>query len=59
MSEQKKIFCCYSMNLKNYLSENGVRYELEALSKSTHKTFWLYIIDKQLQKFLEEWAARK
>lgn len=47
------------MNLKNFLSENGVRYELEALSKSTRKTFWLYIIDERLQKLLQEWAARK
>ena len=59
MDEQKKIYCCYSMNLKNFLSENGVRYELEALSKSTRKTFWLYIIDERLQKLLQEWAARK
>lgn len=59
MSEQKRIYCCFSLNLKNYLSENGVRYELEALSKSTHKTFWLYVIDKRLQELLQEWAARK
>ena len=47
------------MNLKNFLSENGVRYELEALSKSTHKTFWLYILDEKLDELLKEWAARK
>ena len=58
MNEQK-IYCCYSMNLKNYLAENGVRYELEAMSKSTHKTFWLYIIDDKLRSLLEEWTARK
>ena len=59
MDEQKRIYCCYSMNLKNFLSENGVRYELEALSKSTHKTFWLYILDEKLDELLKEWAARK
>lgn len=59
MSEQKRIYCCFSLNLKNYLSENGVRYELEALSKSTYKTFWLYVIDERLQELLQEWAARK
>lgn len=59
MNEKKRIYCCYSMNLKNFLSENGVRYELEALSKSTHKTFWLYILDEKLDELLKEWAARK
>ena len=59
MNEQKRIYCCFSLNLKNYLSENGVRYELEAMSKSTHKTFWLYIIDDRLNQLLKEWTARK
>lgn len=59
MDEQKRIYCCYSLNLKNYLSENGVRYEIEALSKSTHKTFWLYIIDDKLNQLLQEWTIRK
>lgn len=59
MSEQKRIYCCFSLNLKNYLSENGVRYELEAMSKSTHKTFWLYIIDNKLNQLLKEWTAKK
>lgn len=59
MDEQKRIYCCYSLNLKNYLSENGIRYEIEALSKSTHKTFWLYVIDDKLNQLLQEWTTRK
>lgn len=59
MDEQKRIYCCYSLNLKNYLSENGIRYEIEALSKSTRKTFWLYIIDDKLNQLLQEWTIRK
>ena len=59
MDNKQKIYCCYSMNLKNYLSENGIRYELEAMSKSTHKTFWLYVLDDNLKQLLHEWSARK
>lgn len=59
MNKQNKIYCCFSMNLKNFLSDNGIRYELEALNKSTHKTFWLYIIDDKLNQLLTEWTTRK
>ena len=59
MDKQKKTYSCFSLNLKNFLSENGVRYEVEAMSKSTHKTFWLYIIDDKLNQLLKEWTVRK
>lgn len=59
MNEQNKIYCCFSMNLKNFLSDNGVRYKLEALSKSTHKTFWLYIVNDKLNQLLTEWTMKK
>lgn len=59
MNKQNKIYCCFSMNLKNFLSDNGIRYELEALSKSTHKTFWLYIVDDKLNQLLTEWTMKK
>ena len=47
------------MNLKNFLSDNNVRYEVEALSKSTHKTFWVYIVDDKLNQLLTEWTIKK
>ena len=59
MNKQNKIYCCFSMNLKKFLSDNGIRYELEALSKSTHKTFWLYIVDDKLNQLLTEWTMKK
>ena len=59
MDKQQKIYCCYSMNLRNYLSKNGIRYELEAMSKSTHKTFWLYIKNDKLNQLLQEWTVNK
>jgi len=59
MNKSKRVYCCFSMNLKNFLSEHNVRYEIEALSKSTHKTFWLYIIDEELKQLLQEWSVNK
>lgn len=59
MNKQNKIYCCFSMNLKNFLSDNGIRYEIEALSKSTHKTFWVYIVDDKLNQLLTQWSTCK
>lgn len=59
MNKQNKIYCCFSINLKNFLSDNGIRYEIEALSKSTHKTFWVYIVDDKLNQLLTQWSTCK
>ena len=39
----KPLYCCYSVPLMSYLSNNGVNYEVVALNKNTHNTMWIYI----------------
>lgn len=51
-----KLYCCYSLPLKNFLFEHGVKYEIVALSPKTKSTMWIYIKDETLDRFLNEWS---
>jgi len=52
-----KLYCCYSLNLRNFLYENGLRYELAALNPNSKKLFWVYIKNKKLDELLDKWSA--
>lgn len=54
-----KLYCCYSLNLRKYLSQNGIRYELVAKNPNSDMLFWAYIRDEKLDKLLTKWAAMK
>ena len=55
----RKIFCCYSVDLKHFLSNNGIRYDLCALNPNNSHMFWAYVRNEKLDKFLNEWSNRK
>ena len=52
------LYCCYSMNLRNYLYQHGLRYELAALNPNSKKLFWVYIKTEKLDKLLTEWSTK-
>lgn len=54
-----KLYCCYSLNLRKFLFENGLRYELAAKNPNSDSLFWVYIKDEKLDKLLNEWSANK
>ena len=54
-----ELYCCYSLNLRNYLYENGLRYKLAALNPNSKSLFWVYVKDEKLDKLLNEWSANK
>ena len=54
-----KLYCCYSLNLRNYLYKNGLRYELAALNPNSKSLFWVYMKNEKLDKLLSEWSANK
>lgn len=56
---KSKLYCCYSLNLRNFLESKGLRYELAALNPNSQKLFWVYIKTKQLDELLEEWSAKE
>lgn len=54
-----KLYCCYSLNLRNFLYKHGLRYELAAKNPNSDKLFWVYIKDKKLDELLTKWTTEK
>ena len=53
------LYCCYSLNLREFLYKNGVRYKLAALNPNSKSLFWVYVKNEKLDKLLSEWSANK
>lgn len=53
-----ELYCCYSLPLRNYLRNNGVKYKLAALNPNSKKLFWVYVKDEKLDNLLNEWSAK-
>ena len=53
-----ELYCCYSLPLRNFLYENGLRYKLCALNPNSQHRFWVYVKDKQLNTLLNKWSAK-
>lgn len=54
-----ELYCCYSLNLRDFLYNNGVRYKLAALNPNSKSLFWVYVKNKRLDRLLTEWSANK
>lgn len=54
-----ELYCCYSLNLRNYLYESGLRYKIAALNPNSKSLFWVYVKTDKLDKLLNEWSANK
>lgn len=57
--ENVELYCCYSLNLREFLCDNGVRYKLAALNPNSKSLFWVYVKNEKLDKLLSEWSANK
>ena len=53
------LYCCYSLNLREFLNDNGLRYKIAALNPNSKSLFWVYVKDEKLDKLLSEWSANK
>lgn len=53
------LYCCYSVDVRNFLKNNGVRYKIVAENPNSHKIFWVYVRDEKLDRLLNEWSAMK
>lgn len=56
---ESKIFCCYSLNLRNYLASKDIPYEAVGLNPNSYRMFWAYIKTQKLDKELKEWKGTK
>lgn len=54
-----ELYYCYSLPLRNYLYENGLRYKLAALNPNSKKLFWVYVKNEKLDNLLNGWTANK
>lgn len=54
-----KLYCCYSINLRDFLYSKGFRYELAECNPNNGRLHWVYIITPELSKALDEWSNRK
>lgn len=54
-----KLYCCYSLNLRNFLYKNGLKYELAAKNPNSDKLFWVYIKNEKLDSLLHKWSVNK
>ena len=54
-----ELYCCYSLNLRKYLYDNGLRYKIAALNPNSKSLFWVYVKDEKLDRLLNEWSANK
>lgn len=59
MDKNTELYCCYSLNLREFLYKNGLRYKLAALNPNSKSLFWVYIKNEKLDKLLNEWSANK
>lgn len=59
MNENVQLYTCYSLNLRNYLYDNGIKYKLAARNPNSNKLFWVYVKDKKLDELLTKWATKK
>ena len=55
----KNLYCCYSVNQRNFLTKNNINYDICALNPNSKNMFWIYIRNEKLNKLLDEWSASK
>ena len=54
-----ELYTCYSLPLRNYLRDNGMRYKLAALNPNSKKLFWVYVKNEKLNTLLDRWSTSK
>lgn len=54
--KNSKLYCCYSVPLRDYLIQNGLRYEICAKNPNSDILMWVFVRTEQLNKLLEEWS---
>lgn len=57
--KNSKLYCCYSIPLRDYLIKNGLRYEICAKNPNNDNLMWIFFRTSDLDKFLYEWSNKK
>ena len=54
-----KLYKCYSPNLKKFLCDNGLKYDMVCKDIKNDKTCWVWIQTSTLSKLLLQWSKNK
>ena len=54
--KNSKLLPCYSIPMRDFLTSQGIRYELVGLHPTSKVMFWVYIKDEKLDKALTQWS---
>lgn len=54
----KVLYCCYSIPQRDYLTKNGIRYEVCGKSMTSDRPFWVYLRTEKLDRVLKQWSLR-
>lgn len=54
-----RLYRCYSANLKKFLYDNGVIYDMVCKDIKTDKTCWVYIKGEKLSEYLTKWTENR
>ena len=57
--KNSKLLPCYSIPMRDFLTSQGIRYELVGLHPTSKAMFWVYIKDEKLNNLLNKWSANK
>lgn len=53
-----KLFCCYSIPLRDFLISNNIRYELCAKNPNNNNMMWIFIKNEKLNSLLKIWSCK-
>jgi hypothetical protein len=54
--KDSKLYCCFSVPLRDYLIQKGIRYEVFALNPTSQLPMWIFIKDEKLKTLLGSWS---
>lgn len=57
MIQNTDIYRCYSVNLMQFLSQNGERYILIAKDIKSERQFWAYVKTDKFNELLSQWIS--
>lgn len=55
----KLLYCCYSIPLRDYLINNGLKYEICAKNPNNNNFMWIFVRTAKLNELLNKWSEKR
>ena len=56
--KDSKLYCWFSVPLRDYLISNDLRYEVCAKNPNTDNLMWIFIRTEKLNSLLKQWSNK-